>query len=739
MIRRYLEGIGGFLLQLKTQTGDQLMIYEGKAITVKEIEGGIAQLNFDLKGESVNKFNRLTIEELGAAAEKLQAAKGLKGLVITSSKDVFIVGADITEFTDLFAGPEDELVANNLQANKIFSAIEDLPFPSVTAINGIALGGGFEMCLATDYRVMSEKAKVGLPEVKLGIFPGFGGTVRLPRLIGADNAIEWICMGSEQRADKALKFGAVDVVVPAEKLMDAAVDLLKQCNSGKLDYKARRAEKTGKLKLNAMESMMTFETAKGFVAGQAGKNYPAPVEAIKVMQKHSGMTRDKAIEVEAKGFAKMAKTNVAASLVQLYLNDQELKKTAKQWEPKANKVNLAAVLGAGIMGGGVAFQSALKGTPILMKDINEKGIELGLKEAKKLLSKRVEKGKMDASAMADTLNRIRPTLSYGDFGNVDLVVEAVIENPKIKDAVLREVEGLVKEDAILTSNTSTISINCLAANLKRPENFCGMHFFNPVHMMPLVEVIRGEKTSDKAVATTVAYAKAMGKTPIVVNDCPGFLVNRVLFPYFGGFIGLVRDGADFQKVDRVMQGFGWPMGPAYLLDVVGMDTAKHAGEVMAEGFPDRMKHEGTTAIDVMFDNDRLGQKNDKGFYQYELDKKGKQKKVVDEKSYELLKPVVQSQNDFSDEQIIERMMVPLCIETVRCLEDGIVDTPAEADMGLIFGIGFPPFRGGALRYIDDVGVEEFCKIADKYKDLGPLYHPTEGMREMAKSGKKYHG
>ncbi|MAL98344.1 fatty acid oxidation complex subunit alpha FadB [Hydrocarboniclastica marina] len=715
------------------------MIYEGKAITVKEIEGGIAQLNFDLKGESVNKFNRLTIEELGAAAEKLQAAKGLKGLVITSSKDVFIVGADITEFTDLFAGPEDELVANNLQANKIFSAIEDLPFPSVTAINGIALGGGFEMCLATDYRVMSEKAKVGLPEVKLGIFPGFGGTVRLPRLIGADNAIEWICMGSEQRADKALKFGAVDVVVPAEKLMDAAVDLLKQCNSGKLDYKARRAEKTGKLKLNAMESMMTFETAKGFVAGQAGKNYPAPVEAIKVMQKHSGMTRDKAIEVEAKGFAKMAKTNVAASLVQLYLNDQELKKTAKQWEPKANKVNLAAVLGAGIMGGGVAFQSALKGTPILMKDINEKGIELGLKEAKKLLSKRVEKGKMDASAMADTLNRIRPTLSYGDFGNVDLVVEAVIENPKIKDAVLREVEGLVKEDAILTSNTSTISINRLAANLKRPENFCGMHFFNPVHMMPLVEVIRGEKTSDKAVATTVAYAKAMGKTPIVVNDCPGFLVNRVLFPYFGGFIGLVRDGADFQKVDRVMQGFGWPMGPAYLLDVVGMDTAKHAGEVMAEGFPDRMKHEGTTAIDVMFDNDRLGQKNDKGFYQYELDKKGKQKKVVDEKSYELLKPVVQSQNDFSDEQIIERMMVPLCIETVRCLEDGIVDTPAEADMGLIFGIGFPPFRGGALRYIDDVGVEEFCKIADKYKDLGPLYHPTEGMREMAKSGKKYHG
>jgi len=713
------------------------MIYEGKAITVKEIEGGIAQLDFDLQGESVNKFNRLTIEDLRKATDKLKAAKGINGLVVTSSKDGFIVGADITEFTDLFAGPEEELIANNLQANGIFSDIEDLPFPTVTAINGIALGGGFEMCLATDYRVMASKAKVGLPEVKLGIFPGFGGTVRLSRVIGADNAIEWICMGSEQRADKALKAGAVDAVVEPEKLLEAAVGILRQCTEGKLDYQARREEKKGKLKLNAMESMMTFETAKGYVAGQAGKNYPAPVEAIKVMQKHGGLTRDKAIEVEAKGFAKMAKTSVAACLVQLFLNDQALKKKAKGYEADANDVKLAAVLGAGIMGGGVAYQSALKGTPIMMKDINHEGLELGLREAKKLLVKRVDKGRMKAADMADVLNRITPTLNYGNFDDVDLVVEAVVENPKVKGAVLSETENNVREDTIITSNTSTISITSLAENLKRPENFCGMHFFNPVHMMPLVEVIRGEKTGEKAIATTVAYAKAMGKTPIVVNDCPGFLVNRILFPYFGGFIGLVRDGADFQKVDKVMERFGWPMGPAYLLDVVGMDTAKHAGEVMAEGFPERMKHEGTTAIDAMFDNDRYGQKNDKGFYKYELDRKGKQKKVVDEKTYELLKAVVQGEKEFSDEEIIERMMVPLCLETVRCLEDGIVETPAEADMGLIFGIGFPPFRGGALRYIDSLGVAEFCKIADKYADLGPLYHPTEGLREMAKAGKKF--
>ncbi|HCW90137.1 MAG TPA: fatty acid oxidation complex subunit alpha FadB, partial [Marinobacter sp.] len=384
--------------------------------------------------------------------------------------------------------------------------IEDLPFPTVTCINGIALGGGFEMCLATDYRVMNSRAKVGLPEVKLGIFPGFGGTVRLSRLIGVDYAVEWISGGTENRADAALKVGAVDAVVEADQLLDAAIGIIHQVNEGKLDNLARREEKKGKIKLNAMESMMAFEISKGFVAGKAGKHYPAPVEAIKVMQKHAGMTRDKAIEVEAKGFARMAKTNTAACLVGLFLNDQALKKKSSAWEKEASDVKLAAVLGAGIMGGGVAYQSALKGTPILMKDIAQEGINLGLKEAKKLLSKRVDKGKMDAGKMADVLNSITPTLNYGDFKNVDLVVEAVVENPKVKDAVLRETEDAVREDTILTSNTSTISINKLAANLKRPENFCGMHFFNPVHMMPLVEVIRGEKTSDRAIATTVAYA-----------------------------------------------------------------------------------------------------------------------------------------------------------------------------------------------------------------------------------------
>ncbi|MBR9756198.1 fatty acid oxidation complex subunit alpha FadB [Cobetia sp. 4B] len=715
------------------------MIYSGKTLTVEANQDAIALLTLDLEGESVNKLASYVLKELGEAVEAIKATADLKGLVIRSAKEAFVVGADITEFHQMFEKDEAFLIDMNMNIHGIFNAIEDLPFPTVTAINGLALGGGCEITLTTDFRVMADSAKIGLPETKLGIIPGWAGCVRLPRLIGADNAIEWICGGTENRADKALAVGAVDAVLPVAELDAAALDILARANAGELDYQARRLEKTSPLKLNAIEQMMAFETAKGFVAGKAGPHYPAPVEAIKVIQKGAGESRERAQAIEAKTFARMALTDVAFNLVGLFMNDQVVKKKAKGYEKQAGEIKQAAVLGAGIMGGGIAYQSASKGTPILMKDINGEAIELGLKEARKLFGKGVERGKLTTEKMAQGLSNIRPTLSYGDFGNVDLVVEAVVENPKVKASVLAELEGNVAEDAILTSNTSTISITRLAESLKRPENFCGMHFFNPVHRMPLVEVIRGEKSSDAAIAATVAYARQMGKTPIVVNDCPGFLVNRVLFPYFGGFSLLVEKGADYQRVDKVMEKFGWPMGPAYLLDVVGMDTAVHANAVMAEGFPDRMARDGKTAIQVMYDNKRLGQKNDLGFYRYEEDRKGKPKKLADDEAQALVAQVVSETREFSDEDIIARMMVPLCMETIRCLEDDIVGSPAEADMALIYGIGFPPFRGGALRYVDAMGVAEFVALADSLADeLGPLYRPTEALRERAKRGEAFY-
>ena len=320
----------------------------------------------------------------------------------------------------------------------------------------------------------------------------------------------------------------------------------------------------------------------------------------------------------------------------------------------------------------------------------------------------------------------------------DLVIEAVVENPKVKGIVLGETEQAVADDAIICSNTSTISINQLAESLDKPERFCGMHFFNPVHKMPLVEIIRGEKTTDETIAAVVATTLRMGKTPIVVNDCPGFLVNRVLFPYFAGFSRLVLDGADFTAVDKVMEKqFGWPMGPAYLLDVVGMDTADHAAGVMSDGIPERMQKIDNDPVTVMFSNERLGQKNGKGFYDYGVDKRGRPTKVAAEDAYALLKPHVADNKEFSAEEIIARTMIPMANEAIRCLEEGIVASAAEADMALLYGLGFPPFRGGIFRYIETMGLQNFVDLADKYADLGPIYQVSEGVREMARAGKSY--
>ena len=720
------------------------MIYSGKAITVQATDDGIAELCFDLQDDSVNKFNALTLNELQEATAAIAADTSLNGVIVTSGKPVFIVGADITEFGTQFGGSEDEVADKILRINvDIFSVFEDLPMPTVAAINGIALGGGFEMGLVCDYRVMSEAARIGLPETKLGIIPGYGGTTRLPRLIGADNAIEWIASGKEQKAEQALRFGAVDAVVAPELLREAAVSLLQQCIDGKLDYQAKRREKQEPLKLNEIEATMVFETAKAFVASQAGPHYPAPVTAIKVMQKAAGMSRDDALREEARGIAKMAGTLAAKNLIGLFLSDQVLARSGKHLAKKAGKVERAAVLGAGIMGGGIAYQSALKGTPIVMKDIAQAGIDLGLAEASKLLSKQVGRGRMSAAEMAGVLNKIQPALCYDGFDNVDIVIEAVVENPKVKHAVLVETEAQIRDDAILASNTSTISITHLAEPLKRPENFCGMHFFNPVHRMPLVEVIRGEKTGEEAVARTVAYALAMGKKPIVVNDCPGFLVNRILTPYLGAFTGLVKRGIDFTAIDRAMERFGWPMGPAYLCDVVGIDTGVHAGAVMAEGFPDRMKYDFKSCQEVMFENDRFGQKNGRGYYAYETDKKGRPKKMVDEEVAALLAPVIDGNETLSDEAIVDSMMIPMCLEAVRCLEDGIAASATDIDLSLIYGIGFPPFRGGALHYIDDFGIDKFVARADELAAaVGPLkamYLPTEKLREMVASGDTFFG
>jgi 3-hydroxyacyl-CoA dehydrogenase/enoyl-CoA hydratase/3-hydroxybutyryl-CoA epimerase/enoyl-CoA isomerase len=390
------------------------------------------------------------------------------------------------------------------------------------------------------------------------------------------------------------------------------------------------------------------------------------------------------------------------------------------------------------MGGGISYQSATKGVPVLMKDVAPKALEAGLAEAVKLLEKQVERGKLTTGQMAKVLAGITPTLSYGDFGAMDFVVEAVVENEAVKKKVLAEVEVLLPEGAILASNTSTISITRLATALKRPESFCGMHFFNPVPRMPLVEVIRGEKSSPEAIATAVAYAQALGKTPIVVGDCGGFLVNRVLFPYFAGFQGLLADGVDYERIDKIMERWGWPMGPALLLDVVGIDTAVHADRVLAEAYPDRMRHEGKSAIEAMVEASRLGQKSGKGFYAWKPEKKGPPSKQSDPEAKAIVASLAKGRLEVSDEEIVERTMLPMLLECSRCLEDGVVGTPVEVDMALLYGLGFPPFRGGIFRWADAVGAPALLKAAEKHQGRGALYAPTKQLAALAGSGRGFH-
>jgi 3-hydroxyacyl-CoA dehydrogenase/enoyl-CoA hydratase/3-hydroxybutyryl-CoA epimerase/enoyl-CoA isomerase len=391
------------------------------------------------------------------------------------------------------------------------------------------------------------------------------------------------------------------------------------------------------------------------------------------------------------------------------------------------------------MGGGISYQSASRGVPVLMKDVAPKALETGIGEAVKLLEKQVERGRLTTGQMARVLAGITPTLSYGDFGAVDLVVEAVVESEEVKKKVLAEVEAVLPESAILTSNTSTISITRLAIALRRPESFCGMHFFNPVPRMPLVEVIRGERSSPEAIATAVAYAQTLGKTPIVVGDCGGFLVNRVLFPYFAGFERLVADGVEYERIDRVMERWGWPMGPALLLDVVGIDTAVHADRVLAGAFPDRMRHEEKSAIEAMVEAGRLGQKSGRGFYAWKPEKKGPPTKQGDPEAKAIVAGLARAAVEVSDEDVVERMMLPMLLECSRSLEDGIVATPVEVDVALLYGLGFPPFRGGILRWADSVGAASLLKALEKHRDLGALYAPTRQLAALAASGRGFHG
>jgi 3-hydroxyacyl-CoA dehydrogenase/enoyl-CoA hydratase/3-hydroxybutyryl-CoA epimerase/enoyl-CoA isomerase len=705
-------------------------LFLGDTLSLVAHEQGIAEIVLDRREDSVNKLDGQVISELDQALDRLASVPGVRGVLVSSAKDAFLAGADISVLWAMLGWSPERLQSFCLDMDRTLTRLEDLPVPVVCAVSGYALGGGFEFALAADYRVLATGTLTGFPEVSLGILPAAGGTVRTPRLAGAAAAVEWVVGARNQKADAALKVGLADRIVAQEQLRNEALLLLQSAIDGGLDWRQRRDKRRGTVEFD----LPTFSAARE-QARRSSRHQPAALAVVDLLESTASLTRDAAFQFEAQAFSKLMKTPAARALVGIFLSSQQLKKKTRSQSGNSRPLKKAGVVGAGIMGGGVAYTTAVRGLPVLMKDITQPALDLGMGEARKLLAKQVETGRMAQPKADAILSSIVPTLDYSDFQSVDIVVEAVVENLKVKQEVFAAIEAHTKPGTVLASNTSSLAVADIAANLERPQNVVGMHFFNPVHVMPLVEVVKTASASPEAIATTVAYANAMGKVPLVVKDCAGFLVNRILGAYFTSFLQLIRDGADFVQVDRVLESWGWPMGPSYLMDVAGVDTLEKALAILGKAYPTVMGTDFITAVQVLASQKRFGQKTGAGFYRYEADAKGKPRRSGDPTTYELLAGVQPRGNhQFSDEVILDRMMLAMILEAGRCLDEEVADGPIEVDAGMRLGTGFPTHHGGPLWYADMLGLSEVLRRCEQYRDLGGLFEPGAGFKALAAKG-----
>lgn len=698
-------------------------------------DDGLATLTFDLPGEKVNKFSRAVIRELAEILLRLDREPRVRALLVRSGKpDVFIAGADIKEFVST---PPDEAGDAVRGVQALFEQLAHLPYPTIAAINGVCLGGGTELALACDYRVMSDakKAQIGLPEVKLGIFPAWGGCTRLPRVVGLAKALDLILTGKSLDARRAKKIGLVDAAMPAPVFDDTA----RQFARGKLGGEKpgiRRGEHglaDFALEGNPLGRKLVFARARQTVLKQTGGHYPAPLEALAVIEEGYGKPVAVGLEVEARRILNVFGGPVQKNLLNLFFQTEDVKRETGVDDPavRPRPVRRVGVLGAGLMGGGIAQLAADKGLPARMKDIEPKALAHGYAAAAAVWKEKMKRRRLSRRELAAKMALLSGTLDYTGFGRADVSIEAVVEKLGVKRSVLKEWEAAVPDTEIFASNTSTLPITEIAAGSRVPSRVVGMHFFNPVHKMPLVEVIRGHETSDETVATIFALSKALGKTPVVVRDSPGFLVNRILAPYLAEAVRLVQEGCRIEDVDAAMTRFGMPVGPIALLDDVGLDTAVKAGEVLQAAFPERMKPAGQESLVA---EGRLGRKAGKGFYDYSEGRRGDPSKDA----YRALGVAPAEQPPYGPDEIEARLVLPMINEAAYCLDEGVVAKPEKLDLAMIFGTGFPPFRGGLLRHADAIGAPAvLAKLRELAARLGPRYAPAPLVERLARSGGQF--
>jgi len=693
-----------------------------------ERDGDLAVLWFDLPGEKVNKFSTTVMTEFASVVDELEHDASLKRVIIASGKpSIFIAGADVTEFSK--ASSADQAREYTRFGQQTIHRFSKLPQVTVAAINGAALGGGCELAISCDYRVMSDspKAQIGLPETKLGIFPAWGGVTKLPRLIGLPAALDIILNGKTFDGKRAKRAGLVDEVVPAPILLDIAKQFAAK-------PKRRGSDRTKfYVEGNPLARRVIFGKARKAVFAQTHGNYPAPLKAIDVMEygMSSGVERGLAREVEeVVPLIVGAAGDVAQNLIRLFFMMEESKKERIAATPV--EVRNAGVLGAGIMGGGIAQLIADKTeAAVRMRDINWKAIAGGLKAAAKIWKKKVDRRRMTRGEMQRKLARITSTIDWSGFERCDLVVEAVVENVDIKRQVLSEFEAVAGPNAVFATNTSTIPITDIASLAARPENVAGMHFFNPVDRMPLVEVIRGAKTSDATMVTVANFARKLGKTVVYCNDGPGFVVNRILGPYMNESGFLLEEGNAIESIDKAMIDFGMPMGPMALLDEVGIDVAAKVAKILGAAFGDRMVP--SHVVDTLYADGRYGKKNGKGLYLYEAGKR----QGPDQSVYRLLN--VKSTHPADAQVVVDRMIFAMVNEAAMILDEKIVASAAELDLAMIMGTGFPPFRGGLLRYADKLGLPYIlARLDDLAQKHGKRFLATAALRKLAEQDGKFY-
>lgn len=723
------------------------------SVTYRE-NNNIGFIEFDQPGSKVNLLTAETLKRLEMLLDEVRSKASLEALVFLSKKkDVFIAGADIKEIEHITDAGEGEKKSKSGQ--DILNKLEDLTVPTLAVIDGVALGGGCELALACQYRLatFNEKVKIGLPEVSLGIIPGFGGTYRLPRLVGLAEGLKMILSGKPVDGANALKISLVDRLVPSQNLDYYLDEFINDVRQGKFSsHKYARRKKKGLAAIlgeSFLARRIAFHQSRQSALKLTKGFYPAPLKAIDVVQAGIHLTnRQKGMDLESKAFGALAVTEISKNLIHVFYISEKYRKLslpagqaglsgAEDIVPR--KIRKCAVLGAGVMGGGIAQLLSSQDIWVRLKDIRYEALALGLKSAHKIFQQALQKRRLKKHEVMAQMARITPTLDYSGFKNIDMAIEAVVEDLNIKEKVFSELAQIVGAQTILATNTSALSVTAMAQKTKDPSKVIGLHFFNPVHRMPLVEVIATSLTSRETIATTLNLAKQLGKTPIIVKDSCGFLVNRILLSYMNEAGRLLEEGgrqtaanstSGIARIDKVMTDFGMPMGPFSLSDEVGLDVGIKVLHILEDGLGERFKPNGI--FEKIYAQGLLGKKSGKGFYIYAKRRRPNPQvqKLLSGKSKET----------FDADEALKRMVYIMVNEAARCLEEKIVEGPDTIDAGMIFGTGFPPFRGGLLKYADTVGiaaiVHELERLWEKWE--AERFRPAPYLLKLKEQNRKFY-